>query len=448
MQTTPQPGLPHAPTRTDAPGLLEAHHHLAHLLDQHDALPNHAPNRVTLHPKILPQRTHHRLSRTLHHLHQAQETLIDTLLETPDAFTRTIDPQTLRLARIDPGYDNAVQIARYDGLLHDDTLTILEFNTDSPGGAARADLLDESYQSTRRHHPDLDLPKPSRIDARLPELQRALLDAYAQWSHDNDHPRNPRIVLTDWANVASRSDIDLTLQHLQANGLNATFCDPREFELDGDTLTLQNEPVDLVYKRVILHELLDEPDAKDLITAYEEGAVCMVNAPRSILAGDKRALAELRDDHVQTLLTPEQRHAIDAHIPPTYILQDDRITHQGKHAYLRDIALTEKDRFVLKPATGYGGEGVHLGFQTPTEAWGTLIDTHISDASWVLQELVPIPQAPYWILEDEGITTRSMNETVNPFIIDGAFAGAYTRISKNARVNVTQGGAVCPTVLQ
>lgn len=448
MHTTPQPGLTPAPTRTDQPGLLEAHHHLATLLQHHDALPNHAPDRVTLTPKILPQRTHHRFSQTLHHLHQAQETLIDTLLETPDAFTRTIDPRTLHLARINPGYDNAVQIARYDGLLHDDTLTILEFNTDSPGGPARADLLDESYQDTRRYHPELDLPKPTRIDARLPELQRALLDAYAQWNHDKDRPRDPRIVLTDWANVTSRSDIELTLQHLQKSGLDATFCDPSELELDGDMLTLHDEPVDLVYKRVILHELLNEPTAYPLITAYEQGTVCMVNAPRSILAGDKRTLAELRDERIQARLTPPQRQAIDAHIPPTYILQDERVQHQGQHAYLRDVALDEKDRFVLKPATGYGGDGVHLGFQTPTQEWGRLVDQHLHDASWVLQELVPIPQTPYAILEDDRITTRTMNETVNPFVFNGHFAGAYTRISQNARVNVTQGGAVSPTVLQ
>lgn len=448
MHTTPQPGLAPAPSLMDAPGLLEAHHHLASLLQEHDALPNHSPDRVTLHPKTLSQRTHHRFSRTLHHLHQAQETLIDELLETPDAFTRTIDPRTLRLARIDPGYANAVQIARYDGLLHDDRLTVLEFNTDSPGGAARADLLDDAYQATRRNHPDLDLPKPARLDARLPELQRALLDAYAQWRQGNDRTRDPHIVLTDWANVSSRSDIDLTLEHLRRNGLHATFCDPREFELDGDELTLHDEPVDLVYKRVILHELLNQPDAYPLLTAYEEGTVCMVNAPRSILAGDKRTLAELRDARIQAQLTPEQRAAVEAHIPPTFILQDERTTHHDEHVYLRDIALDERDRFVLKPATGYGGEGVHLGFQTPPEEWGRLIDAHIEDANWVLQELVPIPQAPYAILEDDRIVKRRMNETVNPFIFDGSFAGAYTRISKNARVNVTQGGAVCPTVLQ
>ncbi len=409
------------------------------------ALPEDAPDRVTLKPKLLDRHTEHRLSTGLARIHEALETLIETILEDPSLRAGPMNPDLLELARVDPGYDAAIQVARFDGLLHEGTLRLLEFNCDSPGGAARADTLDQAYRTTTDTFPSMDLPTPRRSRERVRALEHALRAAYASWRGEKD-PAQPRVVLTDWSDVGSRVDIDLTVEAFKQRGLDATFADPRDFELDGDTLVFDGKRVDLVYKRVILDELLADPDAHALLTAYEQGTVCMINPPRSILAGDKRAMAELFDPAIQDELTPAQRKAVQRHVPYTRVLEDATVERDGDTMPLRDLVLSNKDGFVLKAAEGYGGGDVHLGFETSDEDWGRLVDTHLPDRSWVVQELEPIPTSTYPMLDAGRLEETAMRETVNPFVFGGAYAGSYTRISRNARVNVSRGGAICPTL--
>lgn len=415
-----------------------------------DALPGGDHARVSLTPCTISEGTARGIARASRHVHGALEHLVDHLLADPDRLRAWgLSEDEIALYQTDPGYPTAVQISRFDGLLHAGRIRFLEFNCDSPGGAARADVIDDAYEATRQAHPGLHLPGPARRIRRLPALRAALLAAYRAWQHGHpERGRDPRIVVTDWADVGTRADIDLTVEHLRAHGLDATFADPRALELDGSTLVHEDRPVDLVYKRVITRELLAEPEAQALLTAYGEGGVCMVNPPRSVLAGDKRAMAALFEPGLLERLSPAQRAAVHEHVPVTRLLEDTRIRHEGRRVELRDLALEQQETFVLKPAEGYGGADVHLGFETGPEAWGALVDAHIDGGGWILQRLIPIPEAGYLVHRHGCAHKQVMHENLNPFVFGGRYAGAYTRISPSACVNVSQGGAVAPTLVR
>lgn len=440
-----QPGASHE-RPLGARTLSGIHRRFEAELTDRRALPG--PGRASLLPRTLTRAQRRALERATRSLHGALETVLDAVVADPDrARAWGFSPELVELCQIDPGYEHAVQIARFDGMLTEDGLRILEFNCDSPGGAARADDLDRAYARAAGRHPRL--PAPTEPPRRLERLEAALLDCYRSWRAQAQRraPAEPRIVVTDWRDVGTRSDIDRTIEHLSRRGHDVVFADPRELTLDGDVLCHEEQPVDLVYKRVILRELVAEPDARPLTTAYRNGTVCMVNPPSSAIAGDKRAMTTLFEPRIQDRMTREQRAAVRAHVPFTRLLEDVPVRAGNDSVPMRELAIEQQDAFVLKPAEGYGGQGVHLGFETDGEAWARLVEGQIGTGDWILQRLVPVPTGRYTRGSGPDLETLEMYETVNPFVFGGRFAGAYTRVSQQPRINVSSGGAIAPTVV-
>jgi hypothetical protein len=80
------------------------------------------------------------------------------------------------------------------------------------------------------------------------------------------------------------------------------------------------------------------------------------------------------------------------------------------------------------------------------EAWGRLVDTHLKDGTWVVQDMVEIPRELYPNLVGDEVRMDLMNVNINPFVFGGRYAGAYTRISKHNVINVSYGGGLAPTI--
>lgn len=360
----------------------------------------------------------------------------------------------LELYKVDPGYEGTVHVARFDGFLSDHDLKFLEFNCDSPGGPGYGDVM---QTGVRRHLLEgTELAERYRFGdvPHLPALAEALRAPYASWRRrtdaGRDRPDTPFLVVTDWEDVGSRSDIDICVESLDAAGggraFDAVFADPRELELDGDELVLDGRRVDMVYKRVIVKELVGDPGAQALTEAYRAGTVCMVNPPRSVIVGNKKLLAALRRPDVWDHLSAGQRDAIDRFVPWTDVLRDAKVRVHGIRVDLRDFVLDNRRRLVLKAAQGYGGKQVHLGRDTDEEAWGRLVDEHLDDNAWIVQQYVPVPRELFPIVNEEGgVALRTLFVNINPFVFGGRFAGAYTRVSRTRVVNVSAGGGLVPT---
>lgn len=415
--------------------------------EEHGAVYGEDPIPVSLKPNLITPQQETLLEHASQHLTGALNAFVHRFLESPrlqDAWNITSDE--LALCQVDPGYEDAVQIARFDGFLHDESLSFLEFNCDSPGGAGYGDVIQEAFQRVLEHTPHLLENARITHTPHLDPLADTLLDCYAQWRQSHpQRPTNPHIVLTDWPTVGSRPDIDITVQRFQQRGLDATFADPRDLDLDGDELMHEGERVDVVYKRVITHELLEDERARALLEAYKNETVCMVNPPRSVIVGNKKIMSALTSQPVLDAMGPQQRRAVHEHIPWTSILEDATVQIEGLSVNLRDMLLDNKDAFVLKPAKGYGGKDVHLGIDTDPTEWGRLVDAHIDTGDWVTQRLATIPKGLYPRTQNETVELETVNVNVNPFVFNGRYAGSYTRISPQNVINVSHGGGLVPT---
>nr|MCU0619831.1 hypothetical protein [Gemmatimonadaceae bacterium] len=247
--------------------------------------------------------------------------------------------------------------SRLDFFLDDTTgaAALTENNAETPAGAAYNDALADAF---------MDLPV-TRAVARHWALQpvhtrhgviRALLGAWRAWRGTREVPH---VGIVDWKEVPTYSEFVLWRDRLLALGIPCDIVDPRDAEYDGHRLRFGGTPVTLLYKRVLLHELVAKggPD-HPIFRAVRDGAVCIVNPPTCKLLHKKASLAVLSDERHAHLFTAEQHAAIAATIPWTRVVEERRTVHDGRTVDLLEHVTAHRDRFVLKPNDDYGGAGI------------------------------------------------------------------------------------------
>ncbi len=351
------------------------------------------------------------------------------------------------LLAIDPGYDGYAPTSRLDAFFTPDGgFRVTEFNAETPAGAGYSDALYEVFaglpvfQEFQRDYNVQPLPAQQGV-------VYALLGAYRKWKNRTADP--PRVAILDWREVPTFGEFILFARCLAAIGIEARFVDPREVEYDGRTLRAGDFSINLVYKRVLLGELverggLDHP----VIRAVRDGAACMVNPFRCKVLFKKASLAVLSDERNAALFTPGQREAVAAHVPWTRVVEERRTTFDGRPIDLVPFVLANRDRLVLKPNDDYGGHGIVLGWTVDAGEWEAGVRAALF-APHVVQERVPTPVEPYPVFRDGRLELSDRTVDTDPFVAFGAHVhGCLTRLSTGPLVSVTAGGgSAVPTVL-
>ncbi len=343
------------------------------------------------------------------------------------------------LAAQDPGFRNPSPTSRIDTFFVPDTgqLLLTEYNAETPAAIAYNDALTEiSYglpvmrEFLRQYEVR---PLPGRHS-----LMHVLLDAYGQWSGRRDAPR---IAILDWREVPTYSEFVLFNEYFHSQGLDSLIADPREVEYRRGRLWADGAPVDLIYKRVLLSELVDRGGIDHpVIRAVRDRAVCMVNPFRCKILHKKASLAVLGDERNAHLFSAEERHAIDAHVPWTRRVEERRTEYRGQAVDLVPFIIERRAQFVLKPDDEYGGKGVVLGWETSAPEWEQAVASALREAS-VVQERTPIPREPYPSLVDGRVQVIDRMQDTNPYVYDGdRVDGCMTRLSTAALLNVSAGG--------
>ena len=314
---------------------------------------------------------------------------------------------------------------------------VTEYNAETPAGGGYNDALVETFQ---------DLPAMREFAKRwafLPVVARhgisgALLDAWHRWSGTR---ALPRIAILDWPDVPTKREFEMFQAHFAQIGIECVIDDPRNAELRSDGLYLPSGKVDLIYKRVLLQELVDEMGADNpLFRAVRARQVCMVNDPRCKLLHKKASLALLTDERNAHLFDARMHEAIRACVPWTRLVEERRTEHDGASVELIPWILAHRERLVLKPNDDYGGAGIVLGWTVDDGGWERAV-AEAQRRPYVVQERVPVPSEPYpsWV-DDELAVVDRMQDTA-PFVIGGAVVeGMLTRLSTAALLNVTAGG--------
>jgi hypothetical protein len=275
------------------------------------------------------------------------------------------------------------------------------------------------------------LPRPHA------RLLSTLLEVYREWGGTVERPQ---IAIVDWEGVSTESEFRILQDYFVAEGYPTTIADPRALTYDGVQLCAGDFRIDILYKRVVIHEFLERFDeTHPLSRAYAEGRVCMVNPFRAKLAHKKLGFAVLSDPAYAHLFTPAELEAIRRHIPWTRRVRPGLTTFDGGEDDLFEILRRERARLVLKPNDDYGGAGVVIGWETEATVWERAIRQALA-ASYVVQERAPLRKVWMQVSAGDALAREEMFVDFNPYLFRGETEGALVRLSASSLCNVSSGG--------
>jgi len=346
----------------------------------------------------------------------------------------------------DPGFPWSSPVSRLDAFFAgDDGLRFTEYNAETPAGPSFNDVLTEVFYALpamRAFVRRWDVrPLPARHN-----VLHALLAAYEAWAGTREMPR---IAVLDWLDVPTRREFTLFQEYAERQGVRCVVADPRDAELRGGQLVLGGAPVDLIYKRVLISELIERCGVEHAVVRAVRGrAVCMVNPFACKILHKKASLAVLSDERNAGLYTTQERDVIAANVPWTRVVEERRTTYHGEPVDLISFIAEHKDELVLKPNDEYGGKGIVLGWEADDAVWAEALRAALREP-YIVQERVSVPSEPYPSLVDGRLHVADRMLDTAPYVVYGQYVdGCLTRLSTAALLNVTAGGgSSVPTLL-
>ena len=344
-----------------------------------------------------------------------------------------------QLVHVNTGFRDASPVSRLDAFFVADSggMKFTEYNAETPAGGGYNDVLTEVFYGLpimREFLRTWDVrPLPARHN-----VLHALLDAYEQWSGRRERPN---IAIVDWSDVPTQSEFLLFQDYFTRQGISCHIIDPGDIAYTGGTLTGPHGAIDLIYKRVLLHELverggLDHP----MLRAFRDGKVCMVNPPACKILHKKASLAVLHDERNSYLFSNAEQEAIDLSIPWTRVVEERHTTHEHADVDLLPFIAGHKDQLVLKPNDEYGGKGIVLGWEVDDAAWQASIRTALTEP-YIVQQRIPLPREDYPSLVDGKVMFIERMVDTAPYVAYGDHVdGVLSRLGTASLLNVTAGG--------
>ena len=175
--------------------------------------------------------------------------------------------------------------------------------------------------------------------------------------------------------------------------------------------------ITLIYKRVLIHELvercgMDHP----VVRAVRDRAVCMVNPFSCKMLHKKASLAVLSDERNARLFSAEEAQAIAAHIPWTRVVEERKTMFGGKEVDLSAVhprqsraARAEAERRVRRQGdrARLGGDGRGSGRRALAAA---------NEEPYVVQERITLSDEPYPRVIDGKLQVFDRMLDTKPFV--------------------------------
>ncbi len=389
-----------------------------------------------LRPHIVARSQYDEVGRAANTIAFAVEKLVNQAL-VDDKLLAVLGPteRETAMARIDPGYSRLCVSSRLDSYLSDSGFQFLEYNAETPAGVGDQMQLEKALFGLAHLKEFLEQhthwrPQPHR------RLLAALLAAYREWGGEQEYPQ---IAIVDWKGVATETEFRVLQDYFCAEGYSTIIVDPRELSYDNVHLRAGDLRIDIVYKRVVIHEFLERCDEDHpLVRAYADKRICMANSFRTKLAHKKASFAILSDPAYADLFTSEELEVLQRHIPWTRRVEQCTTNFEDTEHDLIELIRRERERLVLKPNDDYGGHGVFIGWETSPEEWERAIDLALQ-RPYVVQQRVALKKIPITTFSDR-VRLAEMYVDFNPFLFHNEAEGALIRLSNSSLLNVTSGG--------
>jgi len=358
-------------------------------------------------------------------------------------------PEEERLVRMHKGRGPASTASRLDAFLLPDSLKFAEYNGESPAGAGYAETLAEVFRQlpVMKEFEKSFAVHSYPLSARLLD---ALVASYLDWGGTS---KRPLMAIVDWSEVPTWSEFEILKSRFLKMGVPVELSDPRDLVFDGSALYANGKKIDLVYRRVLINEVVARPaECKALVDAYAANAVCVANHFSCKIPHVKAFFAVLTDERNAAMFSFDERELIRTHVPWTRMVADVSTAHYGQQVELLAFIRKNRRNLVLKPSDEYGGSGVTLGWETREGDWDASIEKAISGdrktgkrGCWIVQERIPIRREIFpQIFNGGAVEFRDMLVDFAPYLFRGKLCGFLTRLSSTGLANVTSGGGQVP----
>ena len=394
------------------------------------------PIGVALRPHLLEQRQFQQLSKKAELVAAALEKVAAAAVQSPTIMDELgLTEAEQELALVDPGFSGASITSRMDGFVHGEEIRFVEYNAENPSSLSDQEGLNRLL---------FELPEMSTFAERyrlrqfspMQKLLETLLATYREWGGAG----RPNIAIVDWEDLPTANEFVLLQNYFVSQGVRTIIASPEELTYEKGKLRCGDFAIDLVYKRVIIHELLaNSAQAAPIISAYRDRAVCLVNPFRCKIMHKKASFEPLTDEARQGWFSADELDAIRQCVPWTRRLSDRRTTCEGRNVELLKFVRQERARLVLKPNDDYGGHGLYLGARLSESEWDEALATALR-GDFVVQEAVDLHPEEFPVFGENEWSLQPMFVDTNPFLFRGEVCGAMVRLSHSPVVNVTSGG--------
>ena len=383
-----------------------------------------------LRPNFVSRRQYDSLVRSAEALLGAIGRMEQMVLTNPVLLARLeLLPAEKMLASIDPGYPSLQVAARLDSHVRNGHLHFVQYNADLPAGAGYSDALADLFYDAP---PIKELRKRytlTRVGGRKHFLQ-ALLKAYKQFGGT----KKPNMAIVEFRPVfhSGESEYTLVRDYFRDEGYAVEIASPEQLEYRNGVLRKGAFEIDLVYRRLGVHEFLIRFDlSHPLVQAYRDRAVCVVNSFRSELAHKKAMFGLLTDETVVAKFPAAERKAIREHVPWTRLVSASKTTYDERTIDLADFITRNRQRLTLKPNDDYSDQHTYLGWEMDDTAWERALKQAMR-TPYVVQEKVDAVRSLFPLMSFGILEFRELQVDVRPHAYLGKVQGCSSWLSSGS----------------
>ena len=231
----------------------------------------------------------------------------------------------IKLALVDPKHSSLTVTSRLDAFIDGHMVKFVEYNAENPSSLTDQAGLNEILLEVGAMR---EMTSRYQLTQFRPDeyLLSALLNTFREWGGSGV----PNIAILDWRDLPTADEFVLLKEFFVSRGVPTVVCEPEQLEYKEGRLRCGGFPIDIVYKRVIINELLARcDDSHPLIRAYIAGDVCLVNSFRCKLVHKKASFELLTDEANEGWFTAREREVIRQTVPGRGASSSERRNTKG-----------------------------------------------------------------------------------------------------------------------
>lgn len=282
--------------------------------------------------------------------------------------------------------DIDLMLARGDFVMSADGLKCLEYNVNTNLGGLQMAFWESLYLNTPVI---VDFLQCSRIRIASENifsiLFKQLVDAILKKTQDDRGEINIVVAVPGSSGIPSEKVMEQYFNSVyeellknQYDGLEGKIiiCDYNRLKVAGGTVRCHGK----VIHAIIEWYLGYVPD--DILEVWRENRLTVLNGPLTWILSTKSNLALLSELEDSEIFTPAERDIIKKHVPWTRAVNRGDNTYRSRKIRLEDFVLAEREKLVLKPMLGSGGNDIYIGRYCSQEKWRTIVDASLRGEHW------------------------------------------------------------------